>query len=268
MQSMAKRSDASNIYKLSDLAPGDQQPSSDVPRETGKTPASTAPGGKDRPDAAAEFAHSNPDDALAWLKIIQHATADLTADLRSSKGEETAGGSADKAGPSVRNVAPLPAGQAARGRRSASFHDDSLHDDYSDERKLAQKLSYRNIEPRQVSPHSLRAALLPYVAATGVLAFIAGSAAVYFLTGAPAADMKARDSIPAAEMQAEAPLVRPDHPSARRSGPENTGAAPWGVKAEEMAARPAEPAASGGRRLESWSDTVATFKQFVKPEQK
>lgn len=259
MQSMAKKSDASNIYKLSDLMPGDQQPNSDV---SGGTPASTALGDKDRADSgAAELAHSNTDDALAWLKIIQHATADLTADLRASKGENPAGASADKAEPAVRNTAP---GGYARARPSG-FHDEARHDDYSDERKLAQKLSYRNIEPRQVAPQSLRSAVLPYVAATGVLAFIAGSAAVYFLTGQSDADVKAKAVIPAIEMQEGAPLVRVDQSAARKSGSEKAAAASWGVKAEDVAA---EPVASGGRQHESWSDTVATFRQFVKPEQK
>lgn len=266
MQSMAKRSEASNIYKLSDLAPGDQQLSSDVSGETGKTPASTVPGDKGRADGeAAELAHSNTDDALAWLKIIQHATADLTADLRASKGADFAGALADEHEPSAQNVASSAPGQATRARRSASFHDDARHDDFSHERKLAQKLSYRSIEPRQVSPHSLRAAVLPYVIATGVLAFIAGSAAVYFLTGSSAEDAKARVVIPAAETQIEAPLARLDQSAARKNGSEKAAAASWGVKAEEEAAG---PVASGSRQPESWSDTVATFKQFVKPEQK
>ena len=266
---MAKR-EASNIYKLSDLAPGDQQPNSDVSGETGTTPVSTVPADKDCAEGeAAGLAHPNTDDALAWLKIIQHATADLTADLRASKGEDFAGALTDDAEPSVRNSASSQAAPAPRaGRRSASLHDEARHDDFSDERKLAQKLSYRNIEPRQVSPQSLRAALLPYVAATGVLAFIAGSAAVYFLTGSSAADVKTRGIIPAVETQIEEPLVRLDQSAARKSGSEKAAATPWGVKAEDVAAQPADPRASGGRQLESWSDTVATFKQFVKPEQK
>jgi hypothetical protein len=104
MQSAAKRSDGSNIYKLSDHANGDQDASFDHADDITKRPAAAglsdeepvASGSSkslEAPDAVksaagvpAAAAPSSADDALAWLKIIQNATADLTADIRVSKG--------------------------------------------------------------------------------------------------------------------------------------------------------------------------------------
>jgi hypothetical protein len=262
MQSAAKRNDGSNIYKLSD-----QDASFDHPDDITKKPA--AAGLSDAKSAAggpAAAAPSSADDALAWLKIIQNATADLTADIRLSKGDAFARSFADEEAPFGRNPPPSPASFAGR---KASLNDTRL-DDCGDERELAHKLSYRTAEPWQVPSQTLRAAAMPYVAATAVLAFLAGSAAVYFLMGSSSPDVKTRAIAPA-ETQIEAPPVRSDQPSSKKGGFQRTvspvsanSAAFPALKSNEQGAKPAEPVAPA--QSQTWSDTVQTFKQFVRPE--
>ena len=160
-------------------------------------------------------------------------------------------------------------------RRREGSGEESRHEDYENERQLAQKLSYRYAEPRQAPPQTLGAALLPYVAATGVLAFLAGSAAVYFLMGS-SSDDKARAVAPAPETQIEAPPMRVEQSAPKKgsfqravaSGVSSDSTAVSGSKAGEMAAKPAESEAPVERQPQKWSDTVETFKQFVSPEQK
>jgi hypothetical protein len=287
MQSAAKRSDGSNIYKLSDHANGDQDASFDHADDITKKPAAAAAGLSDKeplasgssrsleaPDAgksaageADAAAPSGADDALAWLKIIQNATADLTADIRASKGDAFARSFADEEAPFGRNPPPSPASFAGR---KPSLNGTRL-DDYGDERELAHRFSYRTAEPWQAPPQTLRAAAMPYVAATAVLAFLAGSVAVYFLMGSSSPDVKARAIAPA-ETQIEAPLVRADQPNLKKGGFQRTAspavsadsAAFPGSKSDEERARPAEPPAPA--QPQTWSDTVQTFKQFVRPE--
>ena len=233
-----------------------------------RNPKKPEPSVNERPASAAP---ASADDALAWLKIIQSATADLTADARASKGDGFARSFADET-ESFEYDSPSAAGSA---RRSAAF-EENRHDDYSDERKLAQKLSYRYAERPSAPPQTLAAAVMPYVAATGVFAFIAGSAAVYFLSGPSPVDVKARAAAPAAEIQVEAPMTQLGQPGARKGGLQRTpsqaasgdSAAFWGSKTEEQAPKAADPATPAERRLQTWSDTVETFKQFVRPEQK
>jgi hypothetical protein len=278
MQSAAKRSDGSNIYKLSDHANSDQDASFDHTDDITKKPAAAGlsdkepvasgsskslegPGaGRSAAGESAAAAPSSPDDALAWLKIIQNATADLTADIRASKGDASA---ADEEAPFGRNPPPSPPGFPGPLRRKPSLHD-TRPDDYGDERELAQRLSYRTAEAWQVPSQTLRAAAMPYVAATAVLAFLAGSAAVYFLMGSSSPDVKARAVAPPAETQIDAPLARADQPSSRKGGLQRT-ASP-AVPADY--AKPAEAAAPAQTQPQAWSDTVQTFKQFVRPEQK
>jgi len=294
MQSVVKLSEASNIYKLSDLANGDQDSSTDHSGDISKRPAATLPSNKEpvafgnsksleasgaeknTADEPAAPAPSSADDALAWLKIIQNATADLTADLRDRKGEDLARPLAEDAAPFVRNPSASSASFAGNVRRNPGFHDSNRHEDYGDERELAQKLSYRYAQPRSAPPQTLGAAVMPYVAATGVFAFLAGSAAVYFLMGSSSSDVKARAVAPAAETQVEAPLAHTDQASPKK-GSIQRGASPaaladgasfWGSKPEAQGAKPAGAAAPAERQPETWSDTVQTFKQFVRPEQK
>ncbi len=293
MQSVVKLSEASNIYKLSDLANGDQDSSTDHSGDISKKPATTLPSNKepvafgnsksleasgvkkDAADEPAAPAPSSADDALAWLKIIQSATADLTADVRDKKGEDLARSLAEDAAPFVRNPSVSSASFAGNVRRNPGFHDGNRHEDYGDERELAQKLSYRYAQPRSAPPQTLGAAVMPYVAATGVFAFLAGSAAVYFLMGSSSSDVKARAVAPAAETQVEAPLTHPDQASPKK-GSIQRGASPaaladgasfWGSKPEAQGAK-GGAAAPAERQPETWSDTVQTFKQFVRPEQK
>ena len=291
MQSVAKRSDGSNIYKLSDHANGDQDVNFDHADDITKKPAAAglsdkepvASGGSkslEAPDpgksAAGESdaaAPSSADDALAWLKIIQNATADLTADIRASKGDAFARSFADEEAPFDRNPPPSSASFTGPPRRKQSLND-TRHDDYGDERELAHRLSYRTAEPWQVPSQTLRAAAMPYVAATAVLAFLAGSAAVYFLMGSSSPDVKAKAVAPAPETQIEAPLARADQPSPKKGSFQRTAspaisadsAAFPGSKSDEQGAKPAEPVAPA--QPQTWSDTVQTFKQFVRPEQK
>ena len=279
MQSVVKLSEASNIYKLSDHANGEEDASSHHSDDIQKNPAAAVLSNKDRSvfgssnslevsdekraaDKPAVASQSGSDDALAWLKIIQNATGDLTADLHASKGDDFGHSFADE----TASFEPTPpSGIPGPVRRREDFNEENRHEDYESERQLAQKLSYRYAEPRQAPPQTLGTAVLPYVAATGVLAFLAGSAAVYFLMGSSSTDVKARAVAPALETQIEAPLVHPDQPGPKKgsfqravaSGDSTTFS---GSKAGELGAKPAE--------YQKWSDTVETFKQFVRPEQK
>ena len=242
MQSAAKRSDGSNVYKLSDHANSDQDASFDHTDDITKKPTAAGLSYKEplgsgsspeAPDAGksaagepAAAAPSSPDDALAWLRIIQNATADLTADIRGSKGDGSARSFADEEAPFGRNPPPSPPSFAGPSRRKPSLSDTGL-DDYGDERSS--------------SP-----------------------------------DVKARAAAPAAETQIEAPLARAEQPSSKKSGLQRTtspavsadSTAFPGSKSDEQGAKPAEPAAPAQTQPQAWSDTVQTFKQFVRPEQK
>ena len=174
MQSAAKRSDGSNVYKLSDHANGDQDASFDHTDDITKKPAvaglsykeplaSASSKSPEAPDAGksaagepATAAPSSPDDALAWLRIIQNATADIRA---SKKGDASAGSFADDQapfGPTLRRRREF----RRTSRRKPSL-DDTRLDDYGDERQLAQRLSYRTAEAWQVPSQTLRAAAMP-----------------------------------------------------------------------------------------------------------
>jgi len=282
MQSVVKLSEASNIYKLSDHANGEEDASSHHSDDIQKNPAAAVLSNKDgsvfgssnslevsdeKPaaDKPAVASQSGSDDALAWLKIIQNATGDLTADLHASKGDDFGHSFADE---TASFESTPPSRIAAPVRRREGFNEENRHEDYESERQLAQKLSYRYAEPRQAPPQTLGAAVLPYVAATGVLAFLAGSAAVYFLMGSSSADVKARAVAPALETQIEAPLVHADQPGPKKgslqravaSGVSSDSTTFSSSKAGELGAKPAES--------QKWSDTVETFKRFVRPEQK
>ncbi len=285
MQSVVKLSDVGNVYKLSDHANADQDASSDHSDDLRKTPAAAVLGKKDggafgdsnslevfdeKPAAGkpAVASQSGADDALAWLKIIQNATGELTADLPPSRGGDYGHSFADEAS-SFEHTPP----QINRGsvRHGDGFNKESRHEDYENERQLAQKLSYRYAEPRQAPPQTLGAALLPYVAATGVLAFLAGSAAVYFLMGSSSSDVKTRAEASAPDTQIEAPPMRVDLSGPKKGSFQRAGASgvsgdsATGSKAGELVAKPAESEASGERQPQKWSDTVETFKQFVRP---
>ncbi len=287
MQSVVKLSEASNIYKLSEHANGEEDASSHQLDDTQKNPAAAVLGNKDggafgslevsdeKPAAEKPGAdsQSSADDALAWLKIIQNATVDLTADLRASKGDEFGHAFAD--GTSSFEHTP-PSRNSGSVRRGEDVSQENRHEDYENERQLAQKLSYRYAEPRQAPPETLGAAVLPYVAATGVLAFLAGSAAVYFLMGSSSADVKAGAVAPVPETQIEAPLLHGDQPVPRKgsfqraaaSGVSSDSTTFSGSKAGEPGAKPVEFGAPVEHQPQKWSDTVETFKQFVRPEQK
>ena len=291
MQSVAKRGEASNIFKLSDLgnaADSASSPSGNAERNpaaaapdgkdsaelgSAKTPVSSGEESKDTPAVAAPAA----DDALAWLKIIENATADLTADLRAPRSSATARSDASADDDGLADSYAPPSSPHRAARRNSAYDRDGGHDEYSDERKLAQKLSYRYAEQRGAPPQTLRAAVMPYIAATGIFAFIAGSAAAYFLTGHPSPDVKERAVAPSAETQADLSAARPDQVSSKKSdfqrgnaqaSSADSTAGFWGPKADEQASKPAEHEPPAAQPLATWSDTVETFKQFVKPEQK
>jgi hypothetical protein len=282
MQSVAKSSDKSNIYKLSDHANGEQEGSSDHSDDITDKPAVTGLGNKEPlgfgNSKTLEVSDEKPtaetpaDDALAWLKIIQNATADLTADLPVSKRDDfghsfAEGTSSFEHSPTSRNLGSV--------RRREGVNEENRHEGYENEHDLAQKLSYRDAEPWQVPSHTLRAAAMPYMAATGALAFLAGSAAVYFLMGSSSADVKARAVAPAPETQIEAPLVHVDQPAPKKgsfqravaAGVSSDSTSFWGSKAGDLGAKPVESGASVEHQPQKWSDTVETFKQFVRPEQ-
>ncbi len=288
MQSVAKSNDGSNIYKLSDHANGDQNTSSDRSDDSTKKPAATEltgkepsggggdtepPGTSGEEGARVTDRPASADDALAWLKIIQNATADLTADVPKRNNARIPTNDGASFG---RNPSPTQGRPAASPRRKPAAVDPP-HDDYSDERRLAQRFAYRNAAPSQ-SPQTLTKSAMPYVAATGVLAFLAGSAVVYFLMDSTPSDVAERPAPPVVETRTEAPLARIDQTSAKKgrfqqpassavSG--DSPASSWSKAGAAQETRPAEPAASSGdRQGQPWSDTVEAFKQFVRPEQK
>ena len=82
--------------------------------------------------------------------------------------------------------------------------------------KLVRRLSF-NFEPRHAAPHSLRAALIPYIAATAIFAIfvlIAGSALVYFLTGS-LAPVRTTGAVAPAKPQVYLSTARPDQPESK-----------------------------------------------------
>ena len=290
MQSVVKLSEASNIYKLSDHANGEEDASSHHSDDIQKNPAAAVLSNKDGGTFGIQIhlkclMKSRLRKSPLWLRnpartMLLHGSRssrtqprDLTADLRASKGDDFGHPFADET--SSFEHTP-PSRNSGSVRRREGFNEENRHEDYENERQLAQKLSYRYAEPRQAPPQTLGAAVLPYVAATGVLAFLAGSAAVYFLMGSSSADVKARAVAPAPETQIEAPLVHVDQPGPKKgsfqravaSGVSSDSTTFSGSKAGEPGAKPAESGAPVEHQPQKWSDTVETFKQFVRPEQK
>ena len=283
MQSVVKLSETGNIYKLSDHANGEEDVGSHHSDNLRKNPAAAVLSKKDggafdnsnslevsdeKPavDKAAVDSQSGADDALAWLKIIQNATGDLTADLPASKRDDF-GHSFAEAASSFEHTPPSK--DSAPVRRREGFNEENRHEDYEDERQLAHKLAYRDAEPWQVPPHTLRAAAMPYVLATGALAFLAGSAAVYFFMESSSADVKARAVAPAPETQIEAPPMRVDQAGPKKGSIQRAGAP--GVSRDSATVSGSKAGVESGASVDQpqkWSDTVETFKQFVKPEQK
>ncbi len=277
MPSAAKLNEASNIFKLHDLQNNSDNAASGMSEGPKETPAPETKSKESRElgnqpleapesEKATGPAAAAPDDALAWLKIIENATADLTADLRAAK----RGGGASSADGDESSLLNRYAARAAAPRGGQSLN--AEREDYPDERKLAQKLSYKFAEPRSASPQTLRAALMPYIAATAVVAFITGCAAAYFLTGASTPN--AGNAVtPGADVQVDT-AQRPDQPSSKKGALQRAQPVPadsqvsWGSKVDDQVTKQAEPGTGPAKPLASWSDTVETFKQFVKPEQK
>ncbi len=326
MQSVVKLSEAGNVFKLSELANNDPD-AGFHPSGEAKTPLVIVPDPKEKfapgheaaspchekesqpaPAAAAPVA---ADDALAWLKIIEKATADLTADFRASKNISGAPSFALDGDPHTQAASrstPYSSGggtEAGEQRKkpydAGGWHGE--HSEHGDERKLAQKLSYRFAEPQRAPVQSLRSALLPYIAATGIFAFLAGSAVAYFVTGSSPSDVKANVAAPSIDAQLDSWMARPDQVTSKKGGlqrasepstaPQQRAAEPSVPPVQRTFELPAAPvrtmvmesgesgganledrpkqeeaAAPAGQRVQSWSDTVETFKQFVKSDAK
>lgn len=317
MQSVVKLSEAGNVFKLNELSNNDPDTGSRPPGEA-KAPFAiapnpteeTAPGNEAASPRHKKEAEPTPaaDDALAWLKIIEKATADLTADVRASKsisGARSFAPDDDRQTPAGPRSAPYSSGGGAEADapRKKPYDAGSWHGEHSDERKLAQKLSYRYAEPQPAPAQSLRSALLPYVAATSMFAFLAGSAFVYFATGSSSSDVKANVAAPSIDAQLDSWMARPDQITLKKGGlqrapepsvaPQQRAAEPSaapvqrtfelpaapvrtmvmesdesGKRSAEDRARQAGAAAPARQQAQSWSDTVETFKQLVKSDAK
>jgi hypothetical protein len=298
MQSVFKLGESGNAFKLGEPAGSDPDVGSGPSREA-KKPAAADPSpkketgspGSEKEAAPMSAAAAPADDALAWLKIIEKATADLTADVWASKSSAVARPIAPDDDPETSGPrpAPLSSGRSqANTPRANAYDEGGWHDknsEHGEERKLAQKLSYRYAEPRYAPPQSLRSALVPYIAATSIFAFLAGSAVVYFATGSSSSDVKANVAAPSIDAQLDSWMSRPDQVSSKKTGLQRAlepSPAPVQRVSEprtfELPAAPVrtmvmESAESAGEKaqapqqVQTWSDTVETFKQFVKPDQ-
>jgi hypothetical protein len=225
----------------------------------------------DAEDAVKLSAGSEPETRLTldWLKIIENATAGLNADLEAARRE--------KAFPPLKpEMSPKePARPAARPFASVAAQPVLHAPAFAEEPKAKApwggklaKLAYSFFEPQSAPPQTLWAALMPYAVAAGVFVFISGGALAFFTLGSSPADVDAagettraqtlvspvarEEPRPAARGEFKAPVAK-----AAASAPVSLGAM---TDPRESAQKPrAEPAPT-------WSETVETFRQFVKAE--
>ena len=281
MQSQVKRSGGGSIFKLSDVMKNELD--SSAPAETENQRLQPLPGNKDRgelsdakitghfPDPEELTARPAPsggeEGALAWLKSIGNSNPGFTGDspARSDTPVVSVFHAPHPARPSLR----WPPHNAAA---SGIPNEESAFDEPGGASKLTRRLSLR-FDPRNAPPQSLRAALMPYVAATAVFAFLAGSAMVYFLTESPA-PVRTMETVSPAEPNASFSAAPPDQPSAKKGIPQQAAPqlppAPANAPSRDnmgflnLSGEPSVSQPTAPQKLETWSDTLEAFKQFVK----
>jgi hypothetical protein len=274
MQTKTKPGEAANIFRLSDLpSDGDIDAVFFTQDETGRkaaaplhshkeqnepsVKASEIPG--DEKDLSPDLASAEPagsGGALEWLKMMGNATSGLAADIWTPKDDFSA-----RAFPSGEQPASQLRNSASSGnqRHAATSASGDGREEFGEERKLAQKLAYRFDEPRHAPPQSLRAAAMPYVAATGLFVFAAGGALAYFATEW-SSDAQPTESQPAAS------ITRLDQSGARKGDFQRAAVQTAPAPSTAQAGRQAELGAPGASQLETWAGTVEAFKQLVKAD--
>ncbi len=238
-------------------------------------------------------------DAFGWLKIVNDATPDLSGDAWLSKRDAPA----LPLPPAVlepeshKHDWDASAPETFSGLRWPSPVSDlnGEYDEFSEERKIPRKIGQRFGELPPAPPQMVRASRLPYIAAAGFSVFIAGSAAFYLAATEPSTEVKTAEPprvespIAAGQSDSDAARSAAEKPRqeltvAKKGGFERPKAVPQSAVAEVPAAtrtsenaggwatKPEEPAkqaeltAKVPVQLETWSDTVETFKQFVASE--
>jgi hypothetical protein len=219
---------------------------------------------------------------FGWLKVIEATSASAS---------EGAKHQATLAEPSGRQVPDeeKETGVISLNRRLAALQprltkpdEDHSDEEFGDDRRLAKKFAARFDEPIHAPRETLMSALMPYVAATGFFVCIAGGMVFYFASGrGPFSDHKAGSALtgeisfqPKA-IQARVTNATVGQPAATKANPAKTDGR-WTPQFMEAGlsgssstraapapqVTPPEPLQTSAK-LDSWSDTVATFKQFV-----
>ncbi|MFZ1108606.1 MAG: hypothetical protein WAN43_09715 [Rhodomicrobium sp.] len=210
--------------------------------------------------------------SLDWLKIIENATAGLTADLEAVKRERISLSIASEGqrrreaalGPGAISLADRIPAQSTL--RAAALAAESRAAE-TPGGKLA-KIANRLVEPWRTPPQTLQAGLRLHAVAAGLCVLILSGVLAFFALGPRPADVEPL-SAAASSQPARSPVAEPR--GARKgdfrgqaakvapSDPPAFAAAMTDPResAEELAA--SEPAPT-------WSETVETFRQFVKAE--
>jgi hypothetical protein len=221
--------------------------------------AGTKDSQKLRDDAAPENGLS-----LDWLKIIENATAGLTADLDAAKRERISYSMASeeplKKEPARSGPMALAALIPEQSPPPAPETGESIVG------KLTQ-IAHRLIEPRQGPPQSLQAAMMPYAVAGGLCVFILGGVLAFFAIGSSPADVEPATAAASSELLG----AQPEQRGARKGDFQGQAAKtepslPLAFTASMTDPRESmeKPASAGS--AQTWSETVETFREFVRTE--
>jgi hypothetical protein len=196
--------------------------------------------------------------SLDWLKIIENATAGLTADLETAKRGRIMSPIAFD-GQERRETALVPA--------AISFSAPQVQEQPGG--KLT-KLAYSLVEPRHAPPQTLQAALKPYAIAAGLFVFVSGCALAFFAIGSPSPDVAPASASPSMEPPPSL-VVQPEPRGARKGDFKGQAAktapsAPPAFAAAMTDPRESGEAAPADAPAQTWSETVEAFRQFVKTE--
>jgi hypothetical protein len=197
-------------------------------------------------------------EAMEWRKIIEKANAGLNADIEAAKSRRV----------SVADLLPRP-------QDPQDVRLEQLLTAAAPEGKLA-KLSQIDsglIEPQDAPSQTLNAALLPYAVAAGLCVLVSGGVLAYLVAGSPSAVVtQAREAEPPAPAAAPAreEFAAPSTGVAPRAQAQAAPALPT-LFSNVAADRPesaAKPVQSEARQAapSNWSETVETFREFVKAE--
>jgi hypothetical protein len=212
--------------------------------------------------------------SLDWLKIIENATAGLTADLEAARRERISssiaseGQGAPETALDPRAIS-LAGGLPAQSTQHAAALAAEPQARETPGGKLT-KIAHGLAEPRRAPPQTLEAALRPYALAAGLCVLILGCVLAFLVVGSPPADVEPARAATSLQPPSSPP-AQPELSGARKGDFKGQAAKAAPSVAPPFAAAMTDPRESAEKTAPAepaptWSETVETFRQFVKAE--